>query len=204
MSRLGPPTTPAQSTRTPQINDGGVLVVLVMLVAGVMLCMVSAVALYTIATTPSAKAPGQLCREARLARLLTGWANFGNGVNYMLFVLLLVFDADLSATMCLNDERCKQYFDQAENPSGPVLLLVLNQAIGLVTLNGGGPLVPTAWNFFVFVTGCLIPAAWPRFINEGLATWPYLAVFLWLAIFACQAVAFFASAVFFALKDVAS
>lgn len=184
------------------INDGGVLVVLVMLVAGLTLTWASFVAMYATATTPSPRAQGQPCREARLARLLTGWANVGTGVSYMLFVLLLVFDADLAPTMCLADERCRMYFEQAENPSGPVFLLVFNQAIGLVTLNGGGPRVPTAWNCFVMVTGCLIPAAWPRFINEGLASWPYLAVFLWLDVFACQAVAFFASATWFALKDV--
>ena len=60
----------------------------------------------------------------------------------------------------------------------------------------------TAWNAFAFVTGIFIPAVWPRFISEGLATWPYLAVFLWLAIFVFESMAFFASVTWYALKDV--
>mmetsp|Transcript_20029 Transcript_20029/g.40826 ORF Transcript_20029/g.40826 Transcript_20029/m.40826 type:complete len:238 (+) Transcript_20029:47-760(+) len=192
----------AQPTRAPQINDGGVLVVLVVLVAGLTLATIASIALYATATAPAPNSRGQSCREARLARLLTGWGNVGNGIAHMLFVLLLIFDADLSATICLADERCREYFENAENPSGPVFLLVLNLAIGLVTLHGGGPRVPTAWNAFAFVTGIFIPAVWPRFISEGLATWPYLAVFLWLAIFVCESLAFFASVTWFALKDV--
>jgi len=191
-----------QTMRRPQINDGGVLVVLVILIAGLTLATIASIALYATATAPAPNARGQSCREARLARLLTGWGNVGNGVVHMLFVLLLVFDADLSATICLADERCRDYFENAENPSGPVFLLVLNLAIGLVTLHGGGPRVPTAWNAFAFVTGIFIPAVWPRFLSEGLATWPYLAVFLWLAIFACESMAFFASVTWFALRNV--
>jgi hypothetical protein len=191
-----------QTMRRPQINDGGVLVVLVFLVAGLTLAIIASIKLYATATAPAVGARGQTCKEARLARLLTGWGNVGNGVAHMLFVLLLVFDTDLSATICLADERCRDYFESADNPSGPVFLLVLNLAIGLVTIHGGGPGVPTAWNAFAFVTGIFIPAVWPRFISEGLATWPYLAVFLWLAIFAFESMAFFASVTWYALKDV--
>jgi uncharacterized integral membrane protein len=42
---------------------------------------------------------------------------------------------------------------------------------------------------------------WPRFLEEGLAEWPYIVVFIWFAIFAMELIAFTSSMTYFALKS---
>ena len=52
-----------------------------------------------------------------------------------------------------------------------------------------------------FLAGSLLPVVWPKFLDVGLASWPYLAIFLWLFIYAFESTGFFFSAVAFSLKD---
>ena len=112
-----------------------------------------------------------------LARLLSGWANIGNAVVHFLLIVMLLTDT----------ERYKVFFpDEAETPWGPLFLLVINGVVGRSTLKGGGIMLALAWNSFVAVAGSLIPLVWPKFIDVGLATWPYLAIFLWLGIYAME------------------
>ena len=81
--------------------------------------------------------------------------------------------------------------------------MVINSAVGLYSLKGGGPKPAVCWNVFVALAGTLIPMVWLRFIEVGLATWPYIIIFIWFCIFAFELTAFTASATHFALKDVA-
>ena len=67
--------------------------------------------------------------------------------------------------------------------------MILNTAVGLYSLRGGGPKPALCWNVFVAFAGTLIPLVWLRFVEEGLATWPYVVVFIWLAIFAMELIA---------------
>lgn len=177
----------------PKQNDGGVVVALVLLMA--MLCTVffSAVALYTSAdiALPNYQKE-KTVRARRVSRLLSGWANIGNAVVHTLLTIMLVTDT----------ERYKVFFpDEAETPAGPIGLVVVNALVGLKSLKGGGIKLALGWNSFVAVGGCLIPIVWPKFIDVGLATWPYQAIFLWLGIYAFESTAFFFSVAAFALKD---
>ena len=169
------------------------MVVLVLLVAALSTIFFSAVALYAsadIVLTGEQKLKS--VRARRLARLLSGWANVGNAVVHALLIIMLVSDSD----------RYKVFFpDEAETPVGPVVLMVVNGLVGRATLKGGALKLALGWNSFVAVAGSLMPIVWPKFIDVGLATWPYLAIFLWLFIYAFESTAFFFSAVAFALKD---
>ena len=80
------------------------------------------------------------------------------------------------------------------------MLLAINGAIGFRTLRGAGSTVPCAWNTFVVVAGSFIPLVWPKFLIEGLASWPYEIVFIWIGIWAFESLAFFSSLALFALS----
>ena len=79
--------------------------------------------------------------------------------------------------------------------------MILNTAVGLHSLRGGGPTPALCWNVFVAFAGTLIPLVWLRFVEEGLATWPYVIVFIWLAIFAMELTAVSCSVTWWMLKD---
>ena len=64
--------------------------------------------------------------------------------------------------------------------------MLLNATAGLLALRGGSMAFPFGWNSFVAVLGTCMPIVWPRFLAEGLATWPYIIVFIWFAIFAFE------------------
>ena len=85
--------------------------------------------------------------------------------------------------------------------AGPIFLMIINTSIGLYSLRGGGPLPSLCWNAFVAFAGSLIPMVWLRFIEEGLSTWPYVIIFIWLSIFAMELTAVTSSITWWALKD---
>jgi len=152
--------------------------------------MFSAIVLYASADIALTKAQKEkTVRARRIARLLSGWANVGNAVTHAYLILMLMTDTG----------RYKVFFDDADNPVGPIGLLVVNALIGLKSLKGGGIQLSFCWNTFVAFAGSLIPIVWPKFIDVGMATWPYLAIFIWLLIYAFESTAFFFSAVAFAL-----
>ena len=180
---------------TPEKNDGGIVVALVLLVAALATVMFSAVVVYASATefVLSDQKKEKMIPARRLSRLLTGWANVGNAVVHVLLVIMLLSDT----------ARYKVFFpDEAEMPVGPIILGVINALIGVKTLRGGGGiLLALGWNSFVAVTGSLVPIVWPKFIDVGMSTWPYLAIFLWLGIYAFESTAFFFSVVAFSLRN---
>ena len=175
-------------------NDGAIVVALVLLMAGLCAVMFSAVALYASADVVLSKAQKEkTVRARRLARLLSGWANMANAVTHALLIVMLLTDT----------ERYKIYFpDEAEMPIGPVILGIINGLVGIKTLTGKSIVLALSWNSFVAVMGSLLPLVWPKFIDVGMTEWPYLAIFLWLGIYAFESTAFFFSAVAFSLKDV--
>jgi hypothetical protein len=78
--------------------------------------------------------------------------------------------------------------------------MVLNFIAGMCALRGLGMAFPLGWNSFVIIAGVFIPVVWPRFIEEGLTTWPYTIIFIWFAIFACELTAFVSSVTHAAIK----
>ena len=178
----------------PATNDGGIIVALVLLICFLCSLFYGAVVLYASATNfvLSKEKKEKVVPARRLARLLAGWANVGNAVTHALLVAMLLSDST----------RYVAFFDDAEQPVGPIVLGVINGLVGLKTLQGGGIKLAFGWNSFVAVAGSLVPIVWPKFIDVGLTTWPLLAVFLWLGIYAFESTAFFFSAVAFSLKDV--
>jgi hypothetical protein len=170
------------------VNDGQVVVSLCLMVAAIEYAMVSAVVYYAHASsTTKSKDP------SRLPRLLSGWANIGNSVVH---VLLLVY-------MTANHGNQSEFWAKERElggVEGPAVIMLLNLAAGVCALRGWSMSFPLGWNSFVAVTGTLIPIVWPRFISEGLQTWPCIIVFIWLAIFAMELTAVTSSVVHFALK----
>ena len=77
--------------------------------------------------------------------------------------------------------------------------MAINAAVGSGALRGAGPKFSLGWNSFVATAGPLLPVVWPLFLSKGLATWPYIAIFLWFGIFACELTGFAASATWFLL-----
>jgi len=184
----------AKPAPAPPQNDGGIVVALVLLMAALCTVMFGALSVYVSADnvlTPEQKTKSNYAR--RLARLLSGWANVGNAVTHAYLIIMLMTDQD----------KYKPFFpDEVESPVGPAALMIINGLVGRSTLKGGGLILSMCWNCFVAVAGSLLPVVWPKFIDVGMAQWPYLAIFLWLAIYAFESTAFFFSCVAFALKDV--
>ena len=85
--------------------------------------------------------------------------------------------------------------------TGATVLAVLNTLVGLNSLRRSGKTTAFVWNMFIITAGTLLPPVWAKFFSVGLATWPYIAVFLWLGIFAFESTGFFASITWFALGD---
>ena len=148
-------------------NDGGLvatIAILVFFLAGGLLLNLW---LYVSASTPAER------RATNMLRLVSGWANIGNATVHLFLVVLLATNA-------------KKYLDagidDAENSTGPAVLLVINGAIGIRTIMGGGPMVPAVWNTFVIAAGSLMPVVWPKFLIEGLTKWPIEILFIWVSL----------------------
>lgn len=170
-----------------ETNNGGIVVALVLLVSALSLGLIGSLYLYVLAT----QAPDDSGWAKRLLRLLSGWANISNALVHALLTVFLLF-ADTENLVDVPD---------ADNRVGPVCLLLVNGAIGVQTVTGqGGPLLPFCWNTFVAIAGSLVPMVWPKFIAQGLETWPYTIVFLWLGIYAFESIAFFTSLALFFLS----
>ena len=84
---------------TPEKNDGGMVVVLVLLMGALSYAAISAVHFYVTATATRDR--------ARLPRLLSGWANIGNCFFHILVVCQLLTDT----------ENLSKFFDDAEQPT---------------------------------------------------------------------------------------
>ena len=62
---------------------------------------------------------------------------------------------------------------------------------------------PVGWNVFVACFGSFMPIVWPRFLAEGLSSWPYVIVFIWCNIFFMELTALVASVTHYAVGGAA-
>jgi hypothetical protein len=168
-------------------NDGGVVVSLFLMVAAMAFALITAVTFYA-HTSSKTKDP------SRLPRLLSGWANIGNSVIHILLIVITK----------ANENNESEYWVKERalgGIEGPAVITLLNFAAGMFALRDGNMAFPLGWNSFVAVAGTLLPIVWPRFIYEGLETWPYIVIFIWFVVFAMELLtAFTSSVVHFALK----
>ena len=163
-------------------KDGGIIVALVLLVGALAAVFFSAIVLYASADIGLTKEQKEkTIRARRIARLLSGWANVGNAMVHALLISMLIGEVD--------------------SPVGPAVMLATNAIVGFRSLTGGGIQLALFWNSFVAVRGILSPMIWRHFLDVGLISWPFRAVFLWLAMFAFEVTGFFFSIVAYWLKD---
>ena len=167
-------------------NDGGLVAALMLLVGflvcGLLLCLW----LYVLASKESEK------RAPAMLRLISGYANISNAVVHLLLILLL-------------RSNTKKYvdagIDDAENVTGPLVLLVINGLLGIRTIRGHSLHIPAGWNSFVLIAGSLLPVVWQKFLISGLASWPYEILFIWICIWAFESLACFSSVALFILPN---
>lgn len=172
----------------PVPNDGGLVLLLFLMVAAISFAMLGAVSAYA-AAVPG---PASERKEARRMRLYAGWANAGNGVVHALLVLVLYANRQSPLPFYVAELEA--------GLAGPIGLMVINAAVGLRSLRGGGPSLALAWNGFAAAAGTLLPIVWLRFVEEGLSSWPHVAVLLWLGIFWMELGAAACSAAWYALS----
>ena len=158
-------------------NDGGVVATLFFMVCALWYAMFSALAYYDKSQNSSDKS---------LPRLLSGWANIGNCVIHLLLVLYMHANAESKSLYWVQERKLGGI-------EGPVFLAVVNGLSGVSALKNWTMRFPLAWNCFAVIAGTFVPIVWPRFISEGLVCWPYMAIFIWFAIFAMELTAFTAS-----------
>ena len=169
-------------------NDGGIVLALFLMVTAIAFAVFKAVAVYENATRGAAADPG----SARLLRLLSGWANLGNAIVHVLLTVYTLANAGNESAYWVAERALGGI-------EGPVGLAIFNGAAGMAALRGFGMTFPLGWNAFVVVAGTCLPVVWPRFLEEGLAAWPYVIVFVWFSIFACELAAATCSIAHFAI-----
>lgn len=160
-------------------NDGGIVAALFFMTATIAYVIIYTVTLYESSTrTDAVPVEG----NARLLRLLSGWANLGNA---FIHVLLTIY-------MLANTNNGSEYWVEERKLGGiggPVGLALFNFFAGMSTLKGYNMKLPCGWNSFVALTGTFLPVVWLRFLEEGLISWPYTIVFIWFAIFFFELIA---------------
>lgn len=152
------------------INDGGVVLTLFFMAATIAFSVISAVRYYESSTRTATDA------DARLLRLISGWANIGNCIVHILLAIYIISNATNHSDYWVEERKLGGI-------EGPIGLAVLNFFAGYSALKNYGTKFPLGWNSFVAVFGTLVPIVWLRFLETGLATWPYTIVFIWFAIF---------------------
>uniref|UniRef100_A0A7S2AQD0 Uncharacterized protein n=1 Tax=Octactis speculum TaxID=3111310 RepID=A0A7S2AQD0_9STRA len=167
-----------------ELNDGGVVLVLFLMVAAIAYALFTAVSFYA-ESTPST--------STSLLRLLSGWANVGNSVTHVLLIVYTLANGNNNSEYWIEERKLGGI-------EGPVFLAILNLAAGISSLLYNSMLFPLGWNSFVIAAGTFLPVVWPRFLAEGIATWPYTIIFVWFLIFAFELTAFTCSVTHFALS----
>ena len=172
---------------SPSSNDGGIILVLFLMAIAIALAYFTAVIFYENHTNDDED-------PARLLRLLVGCANIGNGVVHVVLVIYII----------ANKENTSEYWIEERKLGGiegPAFLIALNFLAGFVATEGHPMLFPIIWNCFVVAAGTFVPMVWPRFLEEGLAAWPHIIVFIWFCIFTMELTAFAASVSYLVLGN---
>lgn len=162
----------------PPPNDGGIVLTLFLAAGTVAVLTFGCVAVYAFATN----IPGKGNAGRRAARLVSGAANVGNSVVHVLLI----------AYMLANAETQSDYWRRERELGGveaPAALAAVNFVVGLVAVFADFNALSLLWNLFVVAAGCLVPLVWPRFLEEGLDSWPYPAILIWFCIFFMESAA---------------
>ena len=169
------------------VNDGGIVASIFFMAAAISFAIFNAVALYESSTRTDTNN-----ENARLLRLLSGWANLGNSFIHILLTIYTLSNSNNESEYWVEERKLGGI-------EGPVGLVVINFLAGMSALKGYGMTFPVGWNSFVAVAGTFLPIVWPRFLEEGLASWPYTIVFIWFAIFFFELTAVTCSVAHFAV-----
>ena len=116
----------------------------------------------------------------------------GNGVAH----------APLTLYMSANAGRSDHFFVKERELGGlegPAALTLINVAVGLLSIKARWLILSGDRDYFVAILGTLLPIVWPRFLSQGLNTWPTIIIFIWFVIFAMELLAAAASATWVAL-----
>ena len=170
--------------------DGSVVCALFLMAAALAYALFSSVAFFAGATAAGAGERPEL----RRVRLLAGWANVGNAVAHALLVVYMSANAG-------NPDQFWEKERALVGVEGPAVLALINGAVGILAIRAHWLRLSFGWNCFVAVLGTLLPIVWPRFLSEGLTTWPAIMIFLWFAIFAAELTAIASAATWVALAD---
>eukprot|EP00584_Thalassiosira_punctigera_P005452 CAMPEP_0172543988 /NCGR_PEP_ID=MMETSP1067-20121228/14249_1 /TAXON_ID=265564 ORGANISM="Thalassiosira punctigera, Strain Tpunct2005C2" /NCGR_SAMPLE_ID=MMETSP1067 /ASSEMBLY_ACC=CAM_ASM_000444 /LENGTH=193 /DNA_ID=CAMNT_0013330483 /DNA_START=26 /DNA_END=607 /DNA_ORIENTATION=- len=158
-------------------NDGGIVVALFLASGTISLAISVTVSLYELSTRKSGVESDDGNRgHARLLRLLSGWANLGNAAIHLLLLTYMLSNSDNESEYWMEERKLGGI-------EGPVGLALFNLAAGLSATRNFTMKFPLGWNTFVALAGTLVPVVWLRFLEGGMANWPYPIVFVWFCIF---------------------
>lgn len=170
-------------------NDAGVVVVLFLMVAAIAYAVFTCVAHYAQVT-----ARFNETKDRRVLRLISGFANVGNGLIHAILVCYMKANEDNNSAYWVTERE----LGGVEGPAG---LMMINTTVGLLALLYGDKFrkLSCGWNAFVAVVGTAVPVVWHRFLAEGLTTWPHVPIFIWFFIFIMELTAFTTSVTWCAL-----
>ena len=191
--------SPAADPPLNVVNDGAVVTCLFFMAVAIALTLFNAVNYYfhnppAFVNRTSGMTPLPLAKH--LMRLLSGWANVGNSVAHAMLVVYMKSNAINPATYWMKER-------ELGGIEGPVILLLINLLIGLASIQSSKkwPMkVALGWNSFAAVLGIFLPVVWPRFLEEGLTTWPYIVIFIWFMIFTMELTALITSATYYLME----
>jgi magnesium-transporting ATPase (P-type) len=165
-------------------NDGGIVLVLFLMAISI------AFAAFASVRTCANHHETTKTTLQKSSRIVSAWSNLGNSAVHWLVVAYITAKSG-SGENVLYWEREEEL--GVGGIDGPLFFAVVNLAVGMCSLHNKFLSVSLVWNSLIAIAGIALPFVWLRFVEEGLATWPYIVVFLWWIIFAMEVSAFAAS-----------
>lgn len=170
--------------------DGGIVLSLFLMVAAITYATYASVTVFVNNTKPDSREnPAQTH-----VRMYGASANLANCIIHLLLIMYMKANAGSEEPYWAHEREIG-----ADGIGGPVFLAIFNFAAGYCSLTKYSYKFPLGWNSFVIVAGTFIPLVWQRFLEDGLATWPYTITFIWFAIFAAELTAFATSVTYYCL-----
>mmetsp|Transcript_1458 Transcript_1458/g.3286 ORF Transcript_1458/g.3286 Transcript_1458/m.3286 type:complete len:192 (+) Transcript_1458:160-735(+) len=164
-------------------TDGGVVLSLFLMVGAITYALYTFISVY-VSNSNKIMDSNETTTQA-LVRLFSAGANIGNSIIHILLVVYIKANEGSDGAFWAKEREL-----EADGIGGPLGLAIMNFAAGMCSIHNKQMIFPLVWNSFVVVAGTLIPLVWLRFIEEGLATWPYVIIFIWFVIFAMELSAF--------------
>jgi hypothetical protein len=170
--------------------EGGIVVSLFLMVAAITFATYASVTTYVQNTKPdSTETPVQT-----QVRMLAASANLANCIIHLLLIMYMNANAGSDEPYWAHEREIG-----ADGIGGPVFLAIFNFAAGICSLKKYSYKFPLGWNSFVIFAGTMIPLVWQRFLDDGMASWPYIITFIWFAIFSAELTAFATSLTYYLL-----